>query len=171
MLGYIQVLAVRLEPRCTLEPEHFQVRGLHAGMVAVWEARLGLASREPLVRCGGACFFQARPPPNLPLPASTPPSPPLAPAASQSLCEELKQRPTEVVQRYRELGLVDVAVSATSAEGTRSRSYRVRHPRCRPASQGVRHAIVCCMVTGRVCSELALPRPTFAPCFSRCRSR
>lgn len=66
MLGYILVLAVRLEPRCTLEPEHFQ-----------------------------------------------------------ALCEELKQRPTEVVQRYRELGCVDVPVSAASAEGTRTRSYRI----------------------------------------------
>ncbi|KAL4431581.1 hypothetical protein ABPG77_001423, partial [Micractinium sp. CCAP 211/92] len=66
MLGYILVLAVRLEPGCTLEPEQFQ-----------------------------------------------------------ALCDELKRRPNEVVQHYRELGCVDVAVSATSPEGVRTRSYRI----------------------------------------------
>ena len=46
----------------------------------------------------------------------------------QALAEELKQRPGDLVQRYRELGCVDIAVSATSAEGVRRAA--LQQPRC-----------------------------------------
>ncbi|PRW60044.1 DNA-directed RNA polymerase I subunit RPA49 [Chlorella sorokiniana] len=66
MLGWILVLAVRLEQGCVLEPE---------------------------------CL--------------------------QALSDELKLRVLDVVARYRELGCVDIPVSASKAEGGRSRGYRI----------------------------------------------
>ena len=47
-------------------------------------------------------------------------------ACSQALSEELKLRVLDVVARYRELGCVDIPVSASKAEGGRARGYRVR---------------------------------------------
>ncbi|EFN53299.1 hypothetical protein CHLNCDRAFT_136963 [Chlorella variabilis] len=45
--------------------------------------------------------------------------------AVRCLADELKVRPGELVQRYRELGCVDVATTTTSPEGTRTRGHRV----------------------------------------------
>lgn len=47
----------------------------------------------------------------------------------QALADELKVRPGELVARYRELGCVDIVVNAATAEGGRSRGWRVS--RCR----------------------------------------
>jgi len=44
----------------------------------------------------------------------------------QALSEELKLRVLDVVARYRELGCVDIPVSASKVEGGRARGYRVR---------------------------------------------
>lgn len=66
LLGWILVLAVRVEPQCCLEADSFQC-----------------------------------------------------------LADELKVRPGELVQRYRELGCVDVATTTTSPEGTRTRGHRI----------------------------------------------
>lgn len=70
-----------------------------------------------------------------PLPTQRNPTPRTHPALLlQALAEELKVRPMDLVQRYRELGCVDVAVTATTPEGGRTRGYRVR-TRCTPAAQ------------------------------------
>jgi hypothetical protein len=61
-----------------------------------------------------------------PLPTQRNPTPRTHPALLlQALAEELKVRPMDLVQRYRELGCVDVAVTATTPEGGRTRGYRI----------------------------------------------
>lgn len=49
----------------------------------------------------------------------------LEPDSLQELAAELKVRPLELVQRYRELGCFDVAVTSTSPEGAKTRGHRV----------------------------------------------
>ena len=163
LLGWILVLAVRVEPQCCLEADSFQARRQQprgregrsrgprpfsvpplacpepAHLPDAWVPPAGRMRRHGTwispfswpppspSRCWGC--LAATPP--LPHPPSSPSPRVPAPACSphllvlQCLADELKVRPGELVQRYRELGCVDVATTTTSPEGTRTRGHRV----------------------------------------------
>ena len=79
----------------------------------------------------------------------------------QALAEELKTRPGDVVQRYRELGCLDVPVSATSPEGVRTKGHRVSAPNTAepplPCGRVLRKAPASACVAGRGTAQGSCP--------------
>ncbi|KAI7844622.1 hypothetical protein COHA_001712 [Chlorella ohadii] len=115
MLGWILVLAVRLEQGCVLEPEALQALSEELKL-RVLDVVARYRPLSSIQNFDWFCYSLALQALSEELKLRV---------LDVALSEELKLRVLDVVARYRELGCVDIPVSASKVEGGRARGYRI----------------------------------------------